>query len=101
MKKHHDISNVKFENGFLMVTVNGKLQKVPLKKASPILEKATEEERNRFEISPSGYGIHWPLLDEDLSIDGLLGNGHAPQVTASAVDQGHARSTPKRSAVGT
>jgi hypothetical protein len=25
-----------------------------------------------FEISPSGYGIHWPDLDEDLSIDGMI-----------------------------
>jgi hypothetical protein len=77
MKKYHSISNVKFENGFLVVTVNGKPQKVQLKKVSPILEKATEGERSRFEISPSGYGIHWPLLDEDLSIDGLLGIVHA------------------------
>ena len=27
----------------------------------------------KFEISTFGYGIHWPLLDEDMSIDGLLG----------------------------
>ncbi|MCB9504111.1 MAG: DUF2442 domain-containing protein [Deferribacteres bacterium] len=25
------------------------------------------------EISTLGYGIHWPLLDEDLTIDGMLG----------------------------
>jgi hypothetical protein len=25
-----------------------------------------------FEVSPSGYGIHWPELDEDLSIDGMI-----------------------------
>jgi len=23
-------------------------------------------------VSPSGYGIHWPELDEDLSIDGMI-----------------------------
>jgi hypothetical protein len=28
-------------------------------------------------MSPSGYGIHWPLVDEDLSIDGLIGAIHA------------------------
>jgi len=42
------------------------------------LVKATEIERTTFEISPSGYGIYWPLLDEDLSIDGLLGIVDAP-----------------------
>jgi hypothetical protein len=36
------------------------------------------EERNNFEVSPSGYGIHWPLIDEDLSIDGLIGIVHTP-----------------------
>jgi len=44
-----------------------------------VLEKASDEERDNFEISPSGYGIHWPLLDEDISIDGLLGIVHAPK----------------------
>ncbi|MFI5222153.1 MAG: DUF2442 domain-containing protein, partial [Bacteroidia bacterium] len=29
-------------------------------------------ERGNFEISPSGYGIHWSLIDEDLSINGLI-----------------------------
>ncbi|MFZ9242817.1 MAG: DUF2442 domain-containing protein, partial [Sediminibacterium sp.] len=33
---------------------------------------ATKEERNQFEISPANYGIHWPLIDEDLSIKGLI-----------------------------
>ncbi|MFZ0132794.1 MAG: DUF2442 domain-containing protein [Desulfobacterales bacterium] len=50
-----------------------------LKEVSPLLEKASEEQKNNFEISPSGYGIHWPLLDEDISIDSLLGIVHAPQ----------------------
>ena len=31
-------------------------------------------ERRRAELSPGGYGIHWPLLDEDLSIGGLWRN---------------------------
>ena len=35
------------------------------------------EEKNQFEIAPSGYGIHWPLIDEDLSIDGLPGIVHS------------------------
>jgi len=36
------------------------------------LQKATTEQRQYFEISASGYGIHWPLIDEDLSVDGLV-----------------------------
>jgi hypothetical protein len=43
------------------------------------LANASDPERNRFEASPSGHGIHWPLLDGDLSIDGLLGLKHSPE----------------------
>ena len=79
MKKHHDISGLKFEDGFLVIAVDRETKRFQLKKISPVLEKASNEERNNFEISPSGYGIHWPLLDEDISIDGLLGIVHTPQ----------------------
>lgn len=38
--------------------------------AYPRLAKATDEQRARMELSP--MGIHWPEIDEDLSIRGLL-----------------------------
>ena len=78
MKNYHEISDLKFEDGFLVINIDGEPKRFQLKEVSPALEKASEEERNNFEISPSGYGIHWPLLDEDISIDGLLGIAHAP-----------------------
>ena len=37
----------------------------------PRLAHATPEERNHWEIG-SGIGIHWPDLDEDISVEGLL-----------------------------
>ena len=79
MKKYHDISDLQFDDGFLVITIDGEPKRFQLKKISPVLEKASEEERNNFEIFPSGYGIHWPLLDEDISIDGMLRIVHAPQ----------------------
>lgn len=42
-------------------------------RCSPILAAATNEQRRCAELSPGGYGIHWPLLDEDLSVSGLVG----------------------------
>jgi len=45
---------------------------VPWSRCSPLLANASEAERMRFELSPGGYGIHWPLIDEDLSVGGLL-----------------------------
>jgi hypothetical protein len=38
----------------------------------PRLWYGTTEERERFEITGDGTLIHWPDLDEDLSISGLL-----------------------------
>lgn len=38
----------------------------------PRLSYATSIERNHFEISGAGYGIHWPDLDEDIGVAGLL-----------------------------
>jgi len=36
------------------------------------LALATKKELHNFEISPSGYGIHWPDLDEDISVKAFL-----------------------------
>lgn len=38
----------------------------------PRLVFATPEERNNCEILGRGTGIHWPDLDEDLSVAGML-----------------------------
>lgn len=76
MKKFHDVKNIKFEEGYMFLNIDGKDKKFYLKEISFILEMASEKEINIFEVSPSGYGIHWPLLDEDISIDGLLGIHH-------------------------
>ena len=36
------------------------------------LARATDEDLERIEISPSGTGLHWPSLDVDLSLSGLM-----------------------------
>lgn len=38
----------------------------------PRLLKATPEQREKFELSGGGTGIHWDELDEDISVEGLL-----------------------------
>jgi Protein of unknown function (DUF2442) len=45
---------------------------IPWEKCSERLAHASAEERSRAELSPSGYGIHWPLIDEDLAVGPLL-----------------------------
>jgi hypothetical protein len=37
---------------------------------NPRLASGTEEQLNNIEISP--FGLHWPDLDEDLSLRGIM-----------------------------
>jgi hypothetical protein len=39
----------------------------------PRLRDATPEQRSHWELIGPGIGIHWPDLDEDISVAGLLG----------------------------
>jgi hypothetical protein len=36
------------------------------------LYEAEQKEREAFKVICSGYGISWPLIDEDLSVDGII-----------------------------
>jgi hypothetical protein len=45
----------------------------------PRLLHATPEQRARFELLGDGEGIHWPDVDEDLSVAGLLRGIPAPR----------------------
>jgi hypothetical protein len=48
----------------------------------PRLLHATSEQRANWRIAGAGYGIHWPDIDEDLSVQGLLQGAPAPRVAA-------------------
>ena len=72
MKKYHDVANIKFDKHYLFITLDGKHYRVDLRRYSKKLAAANERVKKNFVISPSGYGIHWPEFDEDLSIDGMI-----------------------------
>ncbi|MHC1778581.1 MAG: DUF2442 domain-containing protein [Lentimicrobium sp.] len=36
------------------------------------LKRATDAQRNNIEIICNGTGLHWPELDEDLSLTGIV-----------------------------
>ncbi|MCA1241267.1 DUF2442 domain-containing protein [Stappia stellulata] len=48
----------------------------------PRLLQATPEQRRVIELSP--FGVHWPEIDEDLSIEGMLKGRKAPGATPPA-----------------
>jgi hypothetical protein len=83
------MSNLKLKNGVTVPTdaralkvafdddylhcelIDGRIVSVPII-WYPRLWNATSEHRNNYEIIGEGYGIHWPAIDEDLSIKGFL-----------------------------
>ena len=60
--------------------VDGRTISVPLVWSWRVSE-ATQEQRQHFEILGDGQGVHWPELDEDISVDGMLHGSpaHRPQ----------------------
>ena len=71
MKKYHQVKNVRFDKHYLLLTVDGRDYRIDLRQHSKKLASADERTKMNFKVSPSGYGIHWPEIDEDLSIDGM------------------------------
>jgi hypothetical protein len=43
----------------------------------PRLLHASPGERSNWQLIGGGEGIHWPDLDEDISVDGLLAGRHS------------------------
>jgi len=72
MNRIHDIQAIVAEKDFLQLTVDGYFHQIQWGDCSPLLAKATQAQREHFDVSPSGYGIHWPDIDEDLAISPLI-----------------------------
>jgi Protein of unknown function (DUF2442) len=59
-------------DGLTVQLKDGRTLTVPLE-WFPWLRDASEADRQNFELYGDGYAIHWPALDGDISIPGLLG----------------------------
>ncbi len=84
MNKRHEITDLKIENESLIITIDGQTREFKLEDVSKRLAGASTVERSNVVISPSGYGLHWPLIDEDISIDALLGISHKSKLNKAA-----------------
>ena len=51
--------------------VDGRIISVPLV-WSWRLSEATAAQRDNYEIIGDGQGVHWPDIDEDLSVEGMF-----------------------------
>jgi hypothetical protein len=61
--------------------MDGRTVSVPLAWSWRLCE-ATPVQRNHWEFIGDGIGIHWPDVDEDISIEGMLYGAPAPRPMA-------------------
>ena len=78
MNQFHKVEAVEFDGGTTILRADGEVYRVPTAAASERLAQASPTAQRSFRVSPSGYGIHWPELDEDLSVDGLIRVARGP-----------------------
>jgi hypothetical protein len=72
VKTDERVASVSFDADRLIVDLmDGRTIAVPLAWYPRLLD-ATAEQRAHWKIAGAGFGIHWPQIDEDLSVDGLL-----------------------------
>ena len=66
---------VRFDDDMMYVTLlDGRLIGAPII-WFPLLHETSPQEREKYEIGGGGISLHWPDIDEDISIAGLLAGG--------------------------
>jgi hypothetical protein len=74
------VKDVRFTEDTISVDLmDGRTITVPLV-WYPRLLNATPAQRSQWEVCGGGYGMHWEVLDEDLSTAGLLRGAPSPEV---------------------
>jgi hypothetical protein len=68
-------SGVTFDAEMMFVSLtDGRIVGIPIL-WFPLLAEATPKQRENYEIGGGGISLHWPEIDEDISIAGLLVGG--------------------------
>ncbi|MEK7403927.1 MAG: DUF2442 domain-containing protein [Acidobacteriota bacterium] len=78
------IQNVRVtEDEIIAHLADGRVISVPLA-WSWRLSEATPAQRAKFRLIGSGQGVHWPDIDEDISVEGMLHGVPAPRPRSAA-----------------
>ena len=65
-------TDIRFEHEMMHVLLSdGREISVPLE-WFPLLRNASDRQRKKWRLIGRGIGIHWPDLDEDISVSSLL-----------------------------
>ena len=70
------------EDSMTVLLDDGRELSVPLVWYPRLLDGSAEE-RGHYELIGQGEGIHWPELDEDISVEGLLAGRRSAESAAS------------------
>lgn len=75
------------EDEIIANLVDGRTISVPLV-WSWRLSDATPDQRSNYEIIGDGQGVHWPDIDEDISVEGMLSGypAHCPEQSPQSRD---------------
>lgn len=85
MNDVHMVQGVSVKGRVLHMVVDDVPYEIDLSEQTQRLHDASEVQLTNVEVSPSGYGLHWPDIDEDLSVDGMIGIIHeAPLAVAES-----------------
>jgi hypothetical protein len=64
--------SVEFDDEMMHVfLMDGRVVSVPII-WFPLLHEATQEQRKQYEVGGGGLSLHWPEIDEDLSVANLM-----------------------------
>jgi hypothetical protein len=72
MASEHVVRDARVEGTTMHLIVDGVPHEFDLPRRSRRLATASPTQLANFKILASGYGIHWPDVDEDITIDGLI-----------------------------
>lgn len=72
MDKRHNVQKIDFDGRLMTLSVDDQSYRLDVSLVSKRLATASDAARTLYHVSPSGYGIHWPEVDEDLTVDGLV-----------------------------
>jgi len=76
VETHALAENVEFtDNDMVVFLVDGRKVIIPIVWL-PRLANATKSQLENYELLGDGEGVHWPEIDEDLSVAGLLRGSH-------------------------
>ncbi len=77
MNKFHDVQAQAEAEG-LRLNVDGRTYLIRWEDCTPRLARASMAQRHNLNIAPSGYGISWPDIDEDLTLSWLMQKATGP-----------------------